>query len=317
MKKNNTNINLENIIDNAEVTALAEFKALAESATFNRDSLETLVTAFNSLADEEKTVDNFKHLETAVEYVNGTYKSDVLLSYEFLNNAELINALCTVSVEYDSKKDEPKKVANLVKNAVSYDVVRLAEEDGNIILKDGKKALIITDVLDAKTAQYTRGHADGVQTDEDVTKAKADIINGNTKGILYCAMNTACQMNNITDTKVKTNAEFHKVYNALQEFFKSQGKENPFAKTSNRSIESQLLISVGAVVGNTLFDDKCNTAYGKMLYNMLVTTNTANGLQVVCQDIFKALQCFIIVCRYMYNDIAPMIQINKTIHTTK
>lgn len=314
MKKNQ--INVTEIIETAKKSALTDFATLAKAENFSREELDTLVTAFNSLEDSDKTAENFKHLENAVALINKAYKTDTLLKYQFLNNAELLKALCNVTIEYDMKS-EPKKIANTVKNAIAYDFIRLADDNGIITIKDGKKALTILDILTAKTDSYTSIHADGIQTKEDVKKATDNIIDSTTKGILYCAINTACKLNNISDTKIKTTAEFNKVYKALQMFFESQNKENPFAKTSNNALQTQLEISLSAMFGNADYDSKCTKAYAQMLYNMLVPTNTTNGLQVVCNDIFKALQCFIIVCRYMYNGIKPMIQVNKTIHTTK
>ena len=314
MKKDQINVN--EIIKNAENSALTEFATLAKAENFSREELDTLVTAFNSLDDADKTTENFKHLENAVNIVNDIYKRSLLLKYQFLNNAELLKALCNVTIEYDVKS-ESKKIANAVKNAIAYNVVRLADDDGNITIKDGIKALTISDILDAKITSYGNKNADRTPTDENKLQAKNDIIDGTTTGILYCAINTACKLNNISDTKVKTTAEFNKVYKALQMFFESQNKENPFAKTSNNALQTQLEISLSAMFGNADYDSKCTKAYAQMLYNMLVPTNTTNGLQIVCNDIFKALQCFIIVCRYMYNGIKPMIQVNKTIHTTK
>lgn len=312
------NANVKEVI-NAQVmqnakNALSDFAIITEIATEN--NIEKAVELFNTFADVDKTVDNLKKVNDMINSVNAEFKSAVVGKYALLNNSELLSALCKTDVVV-SDKDNVKQIANKLKMAISYKFLYLKDDNGTQVLKSRDKAVTLSDIIDAKAVVVADKKADKTVTKSDTVSAVGQIIDSTTKGILYCALHTACKLANITDTKIVTTVEYNSVYKALQELFVSQGKENPFAKVSNNALQSQLEISVSTLFGNSDFDSKCTKAYAQMFYNMLIRTDNTNGLQIEQNDILRVLQALIIVCRYMHNNIKPMIQLNKTIHTTK
>lgn len=325
MKNQNTNTNIlakggisENIakVENASFEQFKKVVDLKSIEKITLEKVENAISLFNELAKEQKTVENLYSIEKMLAIVNNDSKISVVDNYITLNHFDLVKALASVKISV-SEKDTPQKVVQKIKNGVSYEFYKIVEKDNLQTLVTLEKSVTIDDIIERKAQFIANKRADNEKTKDDIKKAKEQVFNDTIKGSLYCALHCASVLEKINDTKIKHTPEFLKMSKALQAYFDNMKKENPFTKTSRNALEQQLKMVVSTCLNCDEYDNKIRKCYADLFCKMLVTTNSNNGLQKELQTDTQLLQTLVIVCRYMYNNIAPQFKHNKTIHTTK